>query len=1067
MENGVSWPGWITGNRMGKGGFGSVYEIYRNEYDVHEKAALKVLSIPQSEDEIDLLRCGGMDDESITTQYNNHVKDIVHEYKMMIDLKNCPNVVRCEDYMVVKFEKGLGWNIYLKMELLTPLLKAMDQVNSEKKIIKLGIDLCNALVICQKKSIIHRDIKPQNIFVDENGNFKLGDFGIARTAEKTTKATVRVGTYNYMAPEVYNDQPYGATADIYSLGMVLYWLLNKGRGPFLPLPPENYTVSMDEDARHRRFRGEELPVPANGSLSLQHIVLKACAFNPKDRYQSAQEMMDSLKKFEKNCADMEPASVVPEGEVSATKAGMDDQSTVLDKGNGDRPKEKDIRSGPGIKRRKCIIAVACAIMMLSVAFILGSRIGSSKDDPMRIIHNEESKLITETEEKIYSEDVQPAKSENGILIKSVKAGRDHTVALYSDGTVRAIGSNAYGQCNTSEWIDIEQISTMRLHTVGLKSDGTVVSVGLNKDGQCNVANWENIIDISAGDHHTVGLKSDGTVVATGYNQYGECDVAGWSDIIAVETAFNNTLGLKSDGTVLITGAFAHGRLSNWSDIVSISAGDSHFIGLQSDGTVVAAGTNNHGQCNLSGWNDIVSVCAGAAYTVGLRSDGTILVEGINDRGQHEAQYWNNIEQIVSGIEHIVGIRSDGTLVAVGANDNSQCDVDQLENVIVENPASGKTSVEVGDMISFGHYEQDGNQKNGPENIEWLVLDVQGNSALLLSQYALDAQPYHVDYEAVTWETSTIRNWLNSTFLNTAFTTEEQDAILLTTVDNSALQGNKRWSDQEQNDTKDNVFLLSYAETDLYFEDDESRRCIPTNYAISMGAETRNFTYGTPDTGWWWLRSPGEKQYHAAFVSFDGERHSNAVGNGYLSMRPALWVDMDSDALVKLGELSEDNTNSMVDAIRERLPIVTYAMTDSDKVYSYSDASLSRQTDWYYFDSRKDEIVIIDVSDDGNALYVRYPSTTSGTGYRDCWFESEDVFNLSDETIGVYRSENKTTTFRLENANSLVSYGSINAGDTCIKLGSHVTGSNLLICPIAETKVLGIQVTEKMVLLPSP
>lgn len=854
MENKVSWPGWITGNCIGKGGFGSVYEIFRNEYDVHEKAALKVLSIPQSEDEIDLLRCGGMDNESITTQYNNYVKDIIHEYKMMMDLKNCPNVVRCEDYMVIKFEKGLGWNIYLKMELLTPLLKAMDQVNSEKKIIKLGMDICNALVICQKKSIIHRDIKPQNIFVDENGNFKLGDFGIAKTAEKTTKATVRVGTYNYMAPEVYNDQPYGAAADIYSLGMVLYWLLNKGRGPFMPLPPENYTASMDEDARYRRFRGEKLPAPANGSLSLQHIVLKACAFNPKDRYQSAREMMDALKELEINCVDPELAIVVQKEIVPATEIGKDDQLTVLDKGNSEGPLGSDSLSEPIGGKLKYIIVGVCAMLMLAAAFVLGSKTGGSTGNQTHVIHNEESNLITEMTDNVDSEDIQPTISGNGIFVKSVKAGRDHTVALYSDGTVRAIGSNAYGQCNTSEWIDIEQISTMRLHTVGVKSDGTVLAVGMNKDGQCNVEQWNDIVGISAGDHHTVGLKSDGTVVAVGYNQYGECDVADWFDIIAVEAAFNNTIGLKSDGTVLITGAFGHTRLGNWSDIVSISAGDSHFIGLRSDGTVVATGTNNHGQCDLSDWTNVVSVCAGAAYTVGLRSDGTVLVEGINDCGEHEAQYWNNIEQIVSGIEHIVGIRSDGTLLAVGANDNGQCNIDQLENVGEDNFVDEQKVVETGEVLS------------------------------------------------------------------------------------------------------------------------------------------------------------------------------------------------------------------VTEILRENLPIVTYAMTESDKVYSYFDSTLSNQTNWYYFNSRIDEIVITDVSDDGKALKVRYPSTKTGTKYRDRWFAAEDILG---PTIGMPQRFDATSAnevYRLGENNRLIHYGMILNQVKFCSLGLYKTGDHLVIFPMDAPKTIGnIDVENKMAL----
>lgn len=291
----VSWPGWTTGRCIGRGSFGTVYEIYREEYGVREKAALKVLSIPQDQNEIENLRMAGMNEESITTQLGERVQDIVREYKMMMGMKNCPNIVHCEDFQVDR--QGLGYHISLKMELLVPLIQAMEQgyVHTEAEIIKLGIDLCGALMACQEKSILHRDVKPQNIFLAADGNFKLGDFGIARTADKNTQATVGVGTYNFMAPEVLDSQTYDSRADIYSLGLVLYWLLNQYRGPFLPLPPTALTSDVQERARALRFSGKPIPAPANGSDALKQIVLKACAFQPDARYATAEEMRRDLQ----------------------------------------------------------------------------------------------------------------------------------------------------------------------------------------------------------------------------------------------------------------------------------------------------------------------------------------------------------------------------------------------------------------------------------------------------------------------------------------------------------------------------------------------------------------------------------------------------------------------------------------------------------------------------------------------------------------------------------------------------------------------------------------------------
>ena len=175
---------------------------------------------------------------------------------------------------------------------------AYDHPLSRRDVIQLGIDLCRALELCQKYNIIHRDIKPENIFVSDNGDFKLGDFGIARTIERTMSGLSKKGTYNYMAPEIYRGSEYGFSVDIYSLGIVLYRLLNNNRAPFLPQPPEPITYTQRETALAKRMGGEELPPPVNGRGRLGEIVLKACAFDPKARYSSPVQMRQELETIQ-------------------------------------------------------------------------------------------------------------------------------------------------------------------------------------------------------------------------------------------------------------------------------------------------------------------------------------------------------------------------------------------------------------------------------------------------------------------------------------------------------------------------------------------------------------------------------------------------------------------------------------------------------------------------------------------------------------------------------------------------------------------------------------------------
>lgn len=275
----------------------------------------------------------------------------------MAQLRENPNIVRCDDFRDIQHDDGLGWDIYIKMELLTPLMKCLDKVSSEEQIIQMGMDICNALIDCQKKSIIHRDIKPQNVFVSESGRFKLGDFGIARTIERTTHATAGIGTYSYMAPEVERNEPYGKTADIYSLGLMMYWLLNDRRGPFMPLPPAVPKYGDEEQARRRRFAGEQIPLPKNGSEKLKSIVLRACSFKPEDRFESAEECYFALDGLiEKHSAAHEtersPAHASFFDDEDATVGPGWEKKLVADPIPNQEPEEDDATVGPVFAKKQ-------------------------------------------------------------------------------------------------------------------------------------------------------------------------------------------------------------------------------------------------------------------------------------------------------------------------------------------------------------------------------------------------------------------------------------------------------------------------------------------------------------------------------------------------------------------------------------------------------------------------------------------------------------------------------------------------------------------------------------------
>ena len=294
-----AYPGWKTVRKIGTGSYGTVYEIERELLGKKERAALKVVSIPQSESDVDELYSSGFDEDSIVRRYQTYLEDIVREYQLMAEMKGHTNIVYCDDIQCIPKDKDeFGWDIYIKMELLSPLVKSLGQIETEKDVIRLGVDICSALVLCERRDILHRDIRPQNIFISRDGDYKLGDFGIAKMVEQTSGGT-KIGSFNYMAPEVFNYEPYGHAADIYSLGLVMYWLLNEQRMPFVSLPPEVPSAEEINVSRKRRFRGEKLPAPVHGSDMLKQIVLKACEFDPSARFSSAEEMLARLSLLAK------------------------------------------------------------------------------------------------------------------------------------------------------------------------------------------------------------------------------------------------------------------------------------------------------------------------------------------------------------------------------------------------------------------------------------------------------------------------------------------------------------------------------------------------------------------------------------------------------------------------------------------------------------------------------------------------------------------------------------------------------------------------------------------------
>jgi len=301
------WDAWeiepISEDRLaiGEGSFGKVYKAFREDFGRRYECAIKHISLPQSDEEVrELLYEQLSDDVSIASGYYREiVENINNEIGIMHSLRGYTNIVAYEDHLIKPKANGIGYDIFMRMELLTALFEHVKRnALTDTDAAKMGIDICIALEVCAAKNLIHRDIKPQNIFVNSEGHYKLGDFGISRQLEKTTGGLTKIGTYSYMAPEVYRGDEYGANVDIYSLGLLLYRLTNGNRLPFLPLAPDPLRFDDNEKALARRMKGEDMPAPAFADEDFAKVILKMCAYDRNERYRTATEAKAALMQVD-------------------------------------------------------------------------------------------------------------------------------------------------------------------------------------------------------------------------------------------------------------------------------------------------------------------------------------------------------------------------------------------------------------------------------------------------------------------------------------------------------------------------------------------------------------------------------------------------------------------------------------------------------------------------------------------------------------------------------------------------------------------------------------------------
>lgn len=277
------------------GGGTSVYLLRRTT--TNQNYILKHISVPESQTQLDALRFTGAveTDEDAQRYFEQIIEDYNNEIDAQDMLRSSANFATYLAHQVCPKEEGIGYELYLLAEKWTTLIDYLERnAMTHLKALNLGLDLCTALIDLRTQGLIHRDIKPENIYLSGMNGFMLGDLGVAKIEQlKYTAMPERMIT-EYTAPEmsdIMND--FNTTIDIYSIGMVLYRILNGNHGPF-----EDEKTSP-KAANKMRISGEPLPAPLYSDYELTEIILKACAFDPAERYQTPEELMQELVLYMK------------------------------------------------------------------------------------------------------------------------------------------------------------------------------------------------------------------------------------------------------------------------------------------------------------------------------------------------------------------------------------------------------------------------------------------------------------------------------------------------------------------------------------------------------------------------------------------------------------------------------------------------------------------------------------------------------------------------------------------------------------------------------------------------
>lgn len=895
----------VAGKPLGIGAFGEVYEVEKQELGIRLKAAVKRIPLP---------------DEKLLASVRSEVQT-------MLELSGDKHIVAIRDFCVEQQKRDGGHDVLILMELLTPLSKVLEKgMLPVPEVVKLGEQMCLALERCAEHGLIHRDIKPDNILLTDRGDYKLGDFGIARAMEKS-QAYSNKGTPEYKAPEVALFHSYNHRADIYSLGMTLYYLLNGNRLPF----------DDREDGLLRRVdKKESLPAIPWVSAKLMKVIQKACAHNPDKRYAKAAEFGEALRAAMKPDEKREKPAPPPK-----------------------EPKEKKKRAGTGLsnKQKKVIAILAAAAVLvaggMSVLFALWA---PGKAPPDWAVAYE--KLIRDSHAGIFSDQIywpmEGRPLDNFVLLDLDNNGIPELINVWGNHAVDAMIIDFSQQSAITEesvhyFYATELYYNKETQQLGWRGtefhsgDFTTYFTGqyANKSLVENalfyeVPRWTVDDEASISDEPLYGRGApvyDDSDDNSGFGQIINAPLSHeeYLDLLkefltsSIKIPMFNSLDAVSDvqDCWLYRNGFAPAKTEPTAVTIEAEAkpiqiGDTVHFG-QYDWLVLDVNAQDNSALLIA--QNIVELRPYNNRRTDVTWEKSTLRKWLNsefynrfsmaekakiqfstvvneNNSEHNTNGGNSTRDkifLLSLTEVEKYFSSDGERAAQfneasdwwwlrspGGSQNSAAHV-----LIAGSVGNSGTFVDgnygVRPAMRVSMESVSAETTNPPPNYmvgdivhfgqyDWQVIDVdaQDGSALLITEEIISKHTYHDKRTAVTWESSALRQWLNDEFYN-SFSPAEQARIKTTT---RVTEDNPEYGTAGGNDTADKVFLLSLVGVRDYFDSDEAR-------AAKFDGEIY----------WWWLRSPGSNTNRVTVVDHEGKAYNTGlyVNNDTGGVRPALWI----------------------------------------------------------------------------------------------------------------------------------------------------------------------------------